>query len=81
MNEERLPPGPLGLLFRVLGFRAGLMTNPFFKRLFLTDKAAYKAWVKAEIDRDEPVLFVPSHGAPIRGAEVGSRLRAVTDAA
>ncbi|MDI3291529.1 hypothetical protein [Polyangium sp. 15x6] len=81
LNEERLPRGLLGLFLRVAGFRPGLMTNPFFKRFFLEDKAAYKAWVRAELDRDRPVLFVPSHGAPLRGADVGERLRAATDAA
>lgn len=81
LNEERLPRGPLGLVLRMLGFRTELMTNPFFKRFFLKDKAAYKAWVNAELDRDRPVLFVPAHGAPLRGADVCARLRAVTDAA
>jgi hypothetical protein len=55
--------------------------DPLFKRLFLADKASYKEWVRAELDRDRPVLFVPAHGAPLRGADVYSRLRAVTDAA
>jgi len=57
------------------------MTNPIFKRLFLKDKAAYKAWVSAELDRDRPTLFVPSHGDLLRGADVVDRLRAATDAA
>lgn len=81
LNEERLPGGPMGFLMRVLGFRAELMTNPFFKRLFLTDKAAYKVWACAEIDRDRPTLFVPAHGAPLRGPDVCDRLRAATSAA
>lgn len=81
MNQERLPGGALGLLMRGLGFRTRLMTNPFFKRLFLTDKAAYKAWVGAELERDKPTLFVPSHGVPLRGADVCDRLRAVTEEA
>lgn len=80
MNEQKLPGIP-GLLLRALGFRTGLHTNPFFKRVFLADKAAYKEWIIAEIDRDRPVLFVPSHGAPIRGADVADRLRAATIAA
>ena len=57
------------------------MTNPFFKRLFLADKAAYKAWVHAELDRDRPALFVPAHGAALRGPSVCADLRAATDAA
>ncbi len=81
VNETRLPRGPVGLLMRVLGFKAELITNPFFKRFFLSDKAAYKAWVHAELDRDRPVLFVPSHGAPIRGDDLVDCLRAITDAA
>ncbi len=81
VNEQELPGGPMAFVLRVFGFRAELMTNPVFKRLFLSDKAAYKAWVNAELDRDRPVLFVPSHGAPLSGPDVHARLRAVTDAA
>jgi hypothetical protein len=81
VNQERLPRGPVGLFLRLVGFRTKLMVNPFFKRLFLTNKAAFKAWVGAELDKDKPVLFVPSHGAPLRGSDVPARLRAVTDEA
>jgi hypothetical protein len=81
VNQERLPRGPMGLVMRMLGFRTELMTNPFFKRFFLEDKAAYKAWVGEELDRDPPVLLVPAHGAPLRGLDLASRLRAVTEAA
>ena len=81
LNESRLPPAPLGLLAWLIGFRVGLMTNPLFKRFFLKDKAAYKAWVAGELDRDRPTLFVPSHGDLLRGADVIERLRAVTLAA
>ena len=81
VNESRLPGGLMGLVVRMFGFRVGLMTNPFFKRLFLTDRAAYKAWVNAELDSDRPTLFVPSHGLPLRGPTVCDDLRAATDAA
>lgn len=81
VNQERLPRGPLGLVMRVFGFRTELMTNPFFKRLFLTDKAAYKTWMAGELERDRPVLFVPSHGAALRGPDLVDKLRAATDAA
>ncbi|MCC6525963.1 MAG: hypothetical protein IT373_25175 [Polyangiaceae bacterium] len=80
LNEERLR-GTSGLVLRLLGFRTGLMTNPFFKRFFLADKAGYKAWVAGELERDRPTLFVPSHGAPLRGPDVSERLRAATEAA
>ena len=81
VNETRLPGGMTGLLVRLFGFRTGLMTNPFFKRLFLADKAAYKQWVHAELERDRPTLFLPAHGAPLHGPDTADRLRAATDAA
>lgn len=81
VNEPRLPPGVVGIAARVIGFRTELMTNPIFKRIFLKDKAAYKAWVNVELDRDRPSLFVPSHGDVLRGVDVVDRLRAATDAA
>ena len=81
LNEPRFPPGIAGFVARLIGFRTELMTNPIFKRLFLKDKAAYKAWVSAELERDRPTLFVPSHGDLLRGADVVDRLRAATDAA
>ena len=31
-----------------------------------------------QIERERPVLFVPSHGVPIRGADVTGRLLEVT---
>ncbi|HMV69428.1 MAG TPA: hypothetical protein PKA64_21480 [Myxococcota bacterium] len=81
LNERRLPPGPLGWFMYALGFRARLMTNPFFKRLFLPDRAAYKAWVAAELERDAPTLFLPAHGTALEGEDLAARLREVTEAA
>lgn len=81
MNEPRLPGGALGLLLHVLGFRTGLHTNPFFKRVFLDSKAAYKEWLLQELAREPPDIFIPSHGTVIRGTDVADRLRAVTLAA
>jgi len=81
VNQERLPGGPVGLFLRLVGFRTRLMVNPFFKRLFLSDKAAFKAWASAEIEKDTPALFVPSHGAPLRGLDLRARLEAAIDEA
>lgn len=81
LNEDHLPPGALGLVMRVLGFRTGLITNPFFKRIFLSDKAAHKAWVRDELTRDPPRVFIPCHGEVLRGADVADKLRAVTERA
>lgn len=81
LNEARLPGGPLGLLLRLLGFRPGLLTNPFFKRMFLESKAAYKEWMRAELSRDPPQVFIPSHGEVLRGPDAAAKLLAATDAA
>jgi hypothetical protein len=74
-------PGAVGFAMKVLGFREKLMTNPFFKRFFVTDLAGYKAWVSAELARDKPILFVPSHGATIHGPDVTQQLRDAVAAA
>ena len=81
MNEPHLPGGPLGLLLHLLGFRTGLHTNPFFKRVFLESKAAYKDWVIQELSREPPDIFIPSHGTVLRGPDVVERLRVATLAA
>ena len=81
LNESKLPGGATGLFLRLVGFRTGLITNPFFKRLFLADKPAYKQWLRAELEREPPTLFIPAHGDPITGPDLVDRLRAATDAA
>jgi hypothetical protein len=68
----------IGWQFKVLGFRTGLMTTPFFKRLFLTSKVAYKEWTREELQRHPPTLFVPGHGDVARGDDVAERLREAT---
>jgi glyoxylase-like metal-dependent hydrolase (beta-lactamase superfamily II) len=80
VNESKLPGGATGLLIRLLGFRTGLITNPFFKRFFLADRPAYKQWLLAELERDRPTLFIPAHGDPLAGPDLVDRLRATTAA-
>ncbi len=79
VNETKLP-GVVGGLMWLIGFRARLMVNPLFKRLFLGDLHAYQSWVLAGLDRDAPRLFIPSHGAVIQGGETTARLRAAVEA-
>jgi hypothetical protein len=80
VNEAKLPGGATGLLMRLLGFRTGLIANPFFKRFFLADRPAYKQWLLAELERDQPTLFIPAHGDPLHGPDLVDRLRATTAA-
>ena len=81
VNESRLPRGAMGFFIRAVGFREKLMTNPFFKRFFLTDKPAYKRWVENQLQTDTPDLFVPAHGDVLTGPDVAERLRAATEIA
>lgn len=74
VNEKSLT-GAVGLFLRLLGFRAELMVNPLFKRLFLQDKAAYAQWLLDELDRDPPTLLLPAHGQVLRGPDVAEQLR------
>ena len=67
--------------FRVLGFRAELMTNPMFKRLFLTNKPHYREWASTEIASVGPNVFIPAHGRIARGAEIAAELQRVTQIA
>ncbi len=76
VNETRLPAGPMGMMMRVLGFREELMANPVFRRLFISDRQGYADWVAEQVAADPPDVFVPAHGAVLRGADVGERLRA-----
>ena len=68
------------LFFRVLGFRPRLMTNPFFRRVFLADAMAYRAWMIAELTAAPPNVFIPSHGDVLRGDHVAGELRRITEA-
>ena len=81
VNINKLSGGAMGLMFRVVGFRERLMTNPLFKRIFLRRKGAYKAWVAEQLERDVPTMFVPAHGVALHGDEVRRRLQEVTDSA
>lgn len=76
VNDRKLP-----WFLWVLGFRPRLMTNPFFKRLFVESKADYKRWFLSELDNDPPAVLIPSHGGVERGADLVERLRRITEEA
>lgn len=74
VNESKLP-GALGLFMRVMGFRTGLIANPFFMRFFTPDKAAYARWLEGEFEARPPQRFIPSHGALVEGDTLVDQLR------
>ncbi|MFO0549547.1 MAG: hypothetical protein U0271_14235 [Polyangiaceae bacterium] len=65
--------------FKILGFRARLMLNPFFKRFFMGDRAAHRAWMLAELGAHPPNLLIPAHGEMLQGARVADDLRRVVE--
>lgn len=75
VNERKLS-GAMGGMMWLLGFRARLMVNPMFKRLFLRDKAEFLRWTLAELDRDQPTRFVPAHGGVLEGPDTVAKLNA-----
>lgn len=63
------------LFFWLIGFRARLMTNPLFKRVFLTSRAEFKRFMLEELDQHPPNVFIPSHGTVMKGEGVAAALR------
>lgn len=54
-------------LLSALGYEKGLRVNRFGCRwVLLRDRAAFAAWLQAELERLPPVIFVPGHGPVIR---------------
>ena len=80
-NERRLPGGPFGLFMKLQGWHTGVIVNPFFKRLFVTDKKAFVAWTREQLTREKPGFFVPAHGGVVSGDDVVVQITAALDAA
>lgn len=70
VNIERLPPGWFSqAFFRMLGFRPGLMFNPFGGRRFLVgDRKAFSQWMCEELAKVPPKVLVTGHGPVVRDA-------------
>ena len=57
---------PVRIIFSLLGGGAGYRFNPVPSMVYLKDKAAWKASVRAEVEAAPPTLLLPAHGEPVR---------------
>ena len=78
-NILRTPKTPMGLLLRLLGICPGLRIGTSFK-WFVRDRAAYRSWLLATLDQQQPVILIPCHGAIVVDPELPRRLRELVEA-
>jgi hypothetical protein len=78
-NIPRTPKTPMGLLLRLLGICPGLRIGTSFK-WFVRDRAAYRSWLLATIDQQQPVILIPCHGAILVDPALPHRLRDLVEA-
>lgn len=75
INFQRRITGFPGFALRRLKIGHGLGIGGLFKMFVVKDRAAYKRWLFAELDRAPPTTVHFSHGAPIGGPDVVARLK------
>lgn len=67
---------PLRWIFGLFGGGTGFRFNPIPSMVYLKDKAAWKASVRAAMAAHPPAVLVPAHGVPLRD-DVASKVAAV----
>jgi hypothetical protein len=76
-NLDAPVTGFVGFALRQLKTFPGLCIGDTFRWLGLADRARYVAWVLSEIERDPPTRVVFSHGAPLEGPDVATRIASI----
>lgn len=77
-NYERLSNQPIArLLQKLLGTAPGLKMSQLVKWLLLDHRRDFKHWVLAQLEEDEPVVLVPSHGEVEFDSNLADRLRSL----
>lgn len=61
------------MLLKTLRMAPGLSISATFKWM-LKDRAAYRDWLLAQIEREKPTVLIPSHGQIINDANLPARL-------
>lgn len=74
LNLQRMPSGAFGALLKMLRMGPGLSISATFKWM-LKDRAAYREWLLAQIERDQPTILIPSHGQNINDPDLPVRLK------
>lgn len=73
-------PGPAGLFLRLTRAVPGLAVGNTFKWLATKDRAAYKAWVLAQLEKDRPTRMCFGHGETLFDEQLAARLKALVEA-
>jgi hypothetical protein len=73
-NVEHHVTGLVGFALRRLRTCPGLCIGDTFRWLGIRDRARYVAWVRAELEQEPPARLVFSHGAPLGGPELATRV-------
>lgn len=72
-------PGPAGLFLRLTRAVPGLCVGNTFKWLATKDRAAYTAWVLAQLEQDRPTRLCFGHGATLFDEQLAARLKALVE--
>jgi hypothetical protein len=67
--------GVTGFVLKLTGTAPGFCISRLWGALHLADRAKYRSWLFAELDRAPPTWLVPSHGEPISSPELARQLR------
>jgi hypothetical protein len=79
LNFTRPITGFVGLVMRLFHVSGGLTIGTPFKHFGIPDRAKYKQWLFAMLDREQPKTVHFSHGDPISGPDVIQQLKAVAN--
>jgi hypothetical protein len=73
LNVQRSPGGLLGVAMKLMRMGPGLSISSSF-RWMVKDRHAYREWLLARIQEDQPTILIPSHGQIIQDRQLPSRL-------
>ena len=63
LNYDRVSNQPVArIMQKVLGAAPGLKISQVVKWFILNDRKAFKEWVLKQLDTDNPITLIPSHG-------------------
>ncbi len=71
--------GFAGFMLRRMQAAPGLRLGATFIWLGISDRVAYRAWVRETLAREAPARLVFSHGEPIEGDDLGERLTSLIE--
>lgn len=80
MNYNRLSNQPVARTMQKLMKTApGLKISHFVKYLLITDKREFKRWALKQLEHDQPMTMIPSHGVLEQDKALPQRLKALLE--